>query len=82
MESISLFNDDVSIKKIKERYPIIPNAFTFSPVSLGNVQKKKKKKTENLDVKNHYQVNNSIPATILKQSVHSYLTILTQSFFS
>ena len=44
MESISLFNDDVSIKKIKERYPIIPNAFTFSPVSLGNVQKKKKKK--------------------------------------
>ena len=82
MESISLFNDDVSIKKIKERYPIIPNAFTFSPVSLGNVQKKKKKKTENLDVKNHYQVNHSIPATILKQSVHSYLTILTQSFFS
>ena len=81
MESISLFNDDVSIKKIKERYPIIPNAFTFSPVSV-NVQKKKKKKTENLDVKNHYQVNHSIPATILKQSVHSYLTILTQSFFS
>ena len=79
MESMSLFNDDVSIKKIKERYPIIPNAFTFSPVSLGNVQKKK---TENLDVKNHYQVNHSIPATILKQSVHSYLTILTQSFFS
>ena len=81
MESISLFNDDVSIKKIKERYPIIPNAFTFCPVSLVNVQKKKKK-TENLDVKNHYQVNHSIPATILKQSVHSYLTILTQSFFS
>ena len=46
MESISLFNDDVSIKKIKERYPIIPNAFTFSPVSLGNVQKKKKKKKQ------------------------------------
>ena len=82
MESMSLFNDDVSIKKTKERYPIIPNAFTFSPVSLVNVQKKKKKKTENLDVKNHYQVNHSIPATILKQSVHSYLTILTQSFFS
>ena len=82
MESISLFNDDVSIKKIKERYPIIPNAFKFSPVSLGNVQKKRKKRKENLDVKNHYQVNHSIPATILKQSVHSYLTILTQSFFS
>ena len=82
MESISLFNDDVSIKKIKERYPIIPNAFTFSPVSLGNVQNVQKKKKETLDVKNHYQVNHSIPATILKQSVHSYLTILTQSFFS
>ena len=40
MESISQFNDQVSIKKTKEIYPqIVPNGFTFSPVSLRDGQK-------------------------------------------
>ena len=42
MDLISQFNDHVSIKKIKEKYlKIIPDAFTFSPVSLGDVKKMK-----------------------------------------
>ena len=41
MEYISRFNDHVSNKKEKESYPlIIPDAFTFSPVSLGDVKMK------------------------------------------
>ena len=41
MELISQFNDHVTIKEVKERYPqIIPDAFSFSPVALRDVNMK------------------------------------------
>ena len=75
MELISLFNDHVSIKEIKESYlQIIPMHFTFSPVSLGDV----KDELWNLDDKKSSS-SKSIPAAILKQSAYIYLPFLTNS---
>ena len=69
------FNDHVRIKKIKESYVIIiPNAFTFSPVSLGDRQKE----IMNLDVKKPSS-STSIPVIIFKQSAHIYLTFSANS---
>lgn len=65
----------MSIKKTKETYPqIIPNGFTFSPVSLRDVQKE----IMNPDVEKSSAIK-SIPASILKQSAHIYLPFLSKS---
>ena len=58
------------INKIQERYlQIIPEAFTFSQGSLGDVQKE----IMNLDVEK-LSSSKSIPNTIFKQLVHIYLS--------
>ena len=54
--------------------PIIPNEFTFSPVSLEDVRNEIMK----LDVKK-LSSSISMPATILKQSAHTHLPFLTNS---
>ena len=65
MELTFLFHDHVSIKKIIENCSqIIPDAFTFSPVSFGDVQKE----TMYLDVKKSSS-SKSILATISKQFI-------------
>lgn len=73
MELISWFNDLVSIKKWRKTiHNIIFKAFTFCPVSLGDVQKA----IMNLDFKkSSSSKSNSI--IILKQSADIYLPFLS-----
>ena len=76
MEFISQFNDHVSTKKIKQSYSIIiPDAFTFSPVSLGDVQKEIK----NLDVKKLLSSKSINTSNNVKVISYIYLTLLTNS---
>ena len=75
MELISQFNDHVSIKEIQECYPeIIPDVFTFSPVSLRDI----KNEIMNLHVKKSSS-SKLILAKTVQQLAHIYLPFLTNS---
>ena len=71
----SQFKDHASIKKIKLSYPeIIPHTFNFTLVSPEDVKK------EIMNLNNKISSSSkAILSTILKQSVHIYLTLLTNS---
>ena len=69
----SQFKDHASIKKIKLSYPeIISHTFNFTLVSPEDVKK------EIMNLNNKISSSSkAILSTILKQSVHIYLTFLT-----
>ena len=72
---VSEFDDHISIKKIKEFFPDINfNDFEFETVTMEDV----KKEILNLNTKKS-STSGSIPATILKQSLDTYLPYLTKS---
>ena len=72
---VNEFENHISIKMIREKYPeILPESFKFQLVSNNDV----KKEIENLDTKKS-STNGSIPATILKQFVNTYLPHLMNS---
>ena len=69
---VSEFDDYVSVKKIKEFFPV-NNLNDFETVTMEEV-----KKVLNLNIKKSF-TSGSIPATILKQSLDIYLPYVTKS---
>ena len=70
--NVSEFGDHISIKKIKESFPDISvSDFNFETVTMEDV----KKEILNLNITTSSTVG-SIPATILKQSLDTYLQYL------
>ena len=71
---VSEFDDYVSVKKIKEFFPVNNlNDFDFETVTMEEVEK-----VLNLNIKKSF-TSGSIPATILKQSLDIYLPYVTKS---
>ena len=74
----SAFNNHVSIKKIREVFPeISSNNFEFTKVTEQSV----KNEVLKLNTKKS-STSGSIPATILKQSVETYVLFLTKAIIS
>ena len=69
---VSEFDDYVSVKKIKEFFPV-NNLNDFETVTMEEV-----KKVLNLNIKKSF-TSGSIPATILKQFLDIYLPYVTKS---